>query len=118
MSKEDVIQMDGEVVENLPNAMFKIKLENGHVVLGHISGKMRQNFIRILVGDKVKVIDNDGEFSYVVTDLEVVDSNNFSVVEDSGDYRVTLITCTPLWTSEKRLVITAKLDKLYKKVWS
>ena len=55
MSKEDVIQMQGEVVENLPNATFRVKLENGHVVLGHISGKMRMHYIRILPGDKVKV---------------------------------------------------------------
>jgi translation initiation factor IF-1 len=54
-SKEDVIQMLGEVVENLPNATFRVKLENGHVVLGHISGKMRMNYIRILPGDKVTV---------------------------------------------------------------
>jgi len=55
MSKEDVIEMQGEVVENLPNATFRIKLENGHVVLGHISGKMRMHYIRILPGDKVQV---------------------------------------------------------------
>ena len=55
MSKEDVIEMQGEVVENLPNATFRIKLENGHVVLGYISGKMRMHYIRILPGDKVTV---------------------------------------------------------------
>ena len=55
MSKDDVIQMAGEVVENLPNAMFRVKLENGHVVLGHITGKMRMHYIRILPGDKVTV---------------------------------------------------------------
>ena len=55
MAKEDVIQMQGEVVENLPNATFRVKLENGHVVLGHISGKMRMHYIRILPGDKVTV---------------------------------------------------------------
>ena len=54
-SKEDVIQMLGEVVENLPNATFRVKLENGHVVLGHISGKMRMHYIKILPGDKVTV---------------------------------------------------------------
>jgi translation initiation factor IF-1 len=54
-SKEDVIQMLGEVIENLPNATFRVKLENGHVVLGHISGKMRMHYIRILPGDKVTV---------------------------------------------------------------
>ena len=55
MEKEDVIEMLGEVVENLPNATFRVKLENGHVVLGHISGKMRMHYIRILPGDKVTV---------------------------------------------------------------
>ena len=48
MSKEDVIEVEGLVVEKLPNAMFRVKLENGHIVLAHISGKMRMNFIRIL----------------------------------------------------------------------
>jgi len=55
MSKEDVIQMQGEVVENLPNATFRVKLENGHIVLGHISGKMRMHYIKILPGDRVKL---------------------------------------------------------------
>ncbi len=55
MSKDDVIQMAGEIIENLPNAMLRVKLENGHVVLGHISGKMRMHYIRILPGDKVTV---------------------------------------------------------------
>ena len=53
MSKEDVIEIEGIVVEKLPNAMFKVDLENGHQVLAHISGKLRKNFIRILPGDKV-----------------------------------------------------------------
>lgn len=55
MAKEDYIEMQGEVIENLPNATFKVKLENGHVVLGFISGKMRMHYIRILPGDKVQV---------------------------------------------------------------
>ena len=53
MSNEDVIEIEGIVVEKLPNAMFKVELENGHQVLAHISGKLRKNFIRILPGDKV-----------------------------------------------------------------
>ena len=53
MSKEDVIEVEGTVVEALPNAMLQVELENGHVVLAHVSGKMRMNFIRILPGDKV-----------------------------------------------------------------
>ena len=55
MSKDDVIEVEGKVVEKLPNAMFRVKLENGHIVLAHISGKMRMNFIRILPGDKVTI---------------------------------------------------------------
>ena len=55
MSKDDVFELEGRVVEALPNAMFQVKLENGHVILAHISGKLRMNFIRILPGDKVTV---------------------------------------------------------------
>ena len=55
MAKEDLIEMQGEVVENLPNATFRVKLENGHIVLGFISGKMRMHYIRTLPGDKVTV---------------------------------------------------------------
>ena len=55
MSKDDVFELEGRVVEDLPNAMFQVKLENGHVILAHISGKLRMNFIRILPGDKVTV---------------------------------------------------------------
>ena len=53
MSKTDVIEIEGVVVEKLPNAMFKVELGNGHIVLAHISGKLRMNFIKILPGDKV-----------------------------------------------------------------
>ena len=55
MSKEELIETEGTIVETLPNAMFRVKLENGHIVLAHVSGKMRMNFIRILPGDKVKL---------------------------------------------------------------
>ena len=55
MSKQDVIEVEGKVLEALPNAMFKVELENGHVVLAHVSGKIRMNFIRILPGDKVTI---------------------------------------------------------------
>lgn len=53
MSKEDVLEVEGTVIESMPNTMFKVELENGHQVLAHISGKLRMNFIRILPGDKV-----------------------------------------------------------------
>lgn len=55
MSKQDVIEVEGRVLEALPNAMFQVQLENGHVVLAHVSGKIRMNFIRILPGDKVTI---------------------------------------------------------------
>ncbi|CBG40291.1 translation initiation factor IF-1 [Helicobacter mustelae] len=55
MAKDDVIEIDGKVVEALPNATFRVELENGHVVLCHISGKMRMHYIKILPGDKVKI---------------------------------------------------------------
>ncbi len=55
MSKEEAIEVEGTVLEPLPNAMFRVELDNGHKVLAHISGKMRMHFIRILSGDKVKV---------------------------------------------------------------
>lgn len=55
MSKDDVIEIEGVVLESLPNAMFQVELQNGHKILAHISGKLRMNFIRILPGDKVTV---------------------------------------------------------------
>ena len=59
MSKADVIEIEGTVIEKLPNAMFQVELENGHKVLAHISGKLRMNFIRILPGDKVTICPKD-----------------------------------------------------------
>jgi len=55
MAKEELIETEGVIIETLPNAMFRVELESGHVVLAHVSGKMRMNFIRILPGDKVKL---------------------------------------------------------------
>jgi translation initiation factor IF-1 len=55
MAKDDVIEMEGTVLETLPNTMFRVQLENGHVVIAHISGRMRKHYIRILTGDKVKI---------------------------------------------------------------
>ena len=55
MAKEDLIEVEGEIVEALPNAMFRVKLDNGHIVLAHVSGNMRMHFIRILPGDRVKL---------------------------------------------------------------
>ena len=55
MAKEDNIEFDGEVIDTLPNTTFRVKLDNGHIVTAHISGKMRKNYIRILTGDKVTI---------------------------------------------------------------
>jgi len=55
VAKEDKLQVEGEVIDTLPNAMFKIRLDNGHEVLGHLAGKMRMHYIRIVPGDKVSV---------------------------------------------------------------
>lgn len=55
MAKEENIEFEGEVIDTLPNTMFRVQLENGHVIIAHISGKMRKNYIKILTGDKVKV---------------------------------------------------------------
>ena len=55
MAKEDSIEMDGTIVDTLPNTMFRVELDNGHTVTAHISGKMRKHYIRILTGDRVKV---------------------------------------------------------------
>ncbi|MDD4381816.1 MAG: sortase [Candidatus Dojkabacteria bacterium] len=74
------------------------------------------NLDKIMIGDEIKVIDKYNEFTYIVTGKKDVNPNDISVLQPTNDYRLTLITCTPLWTHEKRLVITAKLDKLYKKV--
>ncbi len=55
MAKEDALQLEGTVIETLPNTMFRVELENGHIVTAHISGRMRKNYIRIMTGDKVTV---------------------------------------------------------------
>ncbi len=74
------------------------------------------NLDKIAIGDEIVIKHKEGDWKYVVTETKVVDDNDLSVVRDSDDYRLTLITCTPLWTSEQRFVVIAKLDKLYQKV--
>jgi len=74
------------------------------------------NLDKVNIGDSVILKHNEGEWKYIVTETKIVEENDISIVKDTDDYRLTLITCTPLWTSEKRLVIIAKLDKLYQKV--
>ncbi len=72
------------------------------------------NLDKVKVGDKIEVVQNDNQFTYIVTETKVVEKNDISVLQDYSDYRITLITCSPLWTSKQRLVIVGKLDKLYK----
>jgi len=74
------------------------------------------NLDKVSIGDKIKVSVGEETYTYVVTDINVAEPNDISVIQQTDDYRLTLITCTPLWTSKERLVVTAKLDKLYKKV--
>lgn len=74
------------------------------------------NLDKIKIGDEIKVKHIEGEYTYIVVEKKIVAPNDMSTIDKSEDYRLTLITCTPLWTSEKRLVVVAKLDKLYKKV--
>ena len=65
MSKQDVIEVEGGVLESLPNAMFKVELQNKHTILAHVSGKLRMNYIRIVPGDKVTVEMSRYDLSYV-----------------------------------------------------
>lgn len=71
---------------------------------------------QLQVGDEIVIKHKEGQYTYIIVDTHIADPNDISVLENTEDYRLTLITCTPLWTSEKRLVITAKLDKLYKTI--
>jgi len=90
------------------------------VVIGHRYAKLPPNkdtffnLDKVKVGDKIEVIQNNNQFTYIVTESRVVEKNDISVLQDYSDYRITLITCSPLWTSKQRLVIVGKLDKLYK----
>ncbi len=74
------------------------------------------NLDKVNVGDQIKINVGEETYTYVVTHISTAEPNDISVIQQTDDYRLTLITCTPLWTSKERLVITAKLDKLYKKV--
>lgn len=90
------------------------------VIIGHRYAKLppnRDTFFnldKVKVGDRVEVVQSNNKFTYIVTDTRVVDKDDISVLQDYSDYRITLITCSPLWTSKQRLVIVGKLDKLYK----
>lgn len=72
------------------------------------------NLDKVKIGDRIEVVQNDNTYTYIVTENKVVEKNDISVLADYSDWRITLITCSPLWTSKQRLVIVGKLDKLYK----
>lgn len=74
------------------------------------------NLDKVKIGDSVRISQEEGSYTYIVTEINIVEPNDTSILQKTDDYRLTLVTCTPLWTSSQRLVITAKLDKLYKKV--
>ena len=74
------------------------------------------NLDQTKIGERIKITDKLSSYTYIVTDILEVEPNDITAISETEDYRLTLITCTPLWTSEKRLLIVAKLDKLYKKV--
>lgn len=101
-------------ISNLPGQ------KGNTVIIGHRYAKLPPNkdtffnLDKVKVGDRVEVVQRDNKFTYIVTDTKVVDKNDISVLQDYSDYRITLITCSPLWTSKQRLVIVGKLDKLYK----
>lgn len=90
------------------------------VIIGHRYAKLPPNkdtffnLDKVKIGDRIEVIQSDNHFTYIVTDTRVVEKNDVSVLQNYSDYRITLITCSPLWTSKQRLVIVGKLDKLYK----
>ena len=84
MSKSDVIELEGKVIEKLPNAMFQVELENGHQVLAHISGKLRMNYIRILPGDKVTI-----ELSpYDLSKGRIIWRDKYKVIKRKGIVRI------------------------------
>lgn len=74
------------------------------------------NLDKIKIGEKIQIMTDNGEFNYIVLEIRETEANDSSVLEQTEEYTITLVTCTPLWTSEKRLVVIGKLDKLYKKV--
>lgn len=125
------IEVEGDIYEGLePTTMNKgfwhfptsnLPGQKGNIVIiGHRYAKLppnRDTFFnldKVKVGDRIEVKQSDTVYTYIVTDSKIVEKNDISVLQDYSDYRITLITCSPLWTSKQRLVIVGKLDKLYK----
>ena len=73
------------------------------------------NLDKVRKGDSISFTQDGDNYNYIVSEIKIVEKNDISVIQESSDYRVTLITCTPLWTSHQRLVVIGKLDKLYQK---
>ena len=90
------------------------------VIIGHRYAKLPPNkdtffnLDKVKVGDKIEVVQLDQTHTYIVTDTKIVEKNDISILQNYSDYRITLITCSPLWSSNQRLVVVGKLDKLYK----
>jgi len=90
------------------------------VIIGHRYAKLPPNkdtffnLDKVKVGDKIEVVQLDQTHTYIVTDTKIVEKNDISILQNYSDYRITLITCSPLWSSDQRLVVIGKLDKLYK----
>lgn len=125
------IEVEGQVYEGLESKTMNrgfwhfpasnLPGQKGNtVIIGHRYAKLPPNkdtffnLDKVKVGDRIEVIQLDNHFTYIVTDTRVVEKNDISVLQNYSDYRITLITCSPLWTSKQRLVIVGKLDKLYK----
>ncbi len=125
------IEVEGQVYEGLDShtmnkgfwhfPISSLPGQKGNIVLiGHRYAKLPPNkdtffnLDKVKVGDRIEVIQSNTQYTYIVTESKVVEKNDISVLEDYSDWRITLITCSPLWTSKQRLVIVGKLDKLYK----
>ncbi|KKP41423.1 MAG: sortase family protein, sortase A [candidate division WS6 bacterium GW2011_GWE2_33_157] len=124
------IEVDGLVYEGLESKTMdrgfwhfptsNLPGQKGNVVIiGHRYAKLPPqkdtffNLDKVKVGDKIQVVQSDIEYTYIVADTRVVEKNDISILQDFTDYRITLVTCTPLWSAKQRLVIVGKLDKLY-----
>jgi sortase A len=129
--KVDSIEVEGKVYEGIDSNTMNLGFwhfpisslpgkKGNFVIIGHRYANLPPkkntffNLDKVRVGDKIEVLQSESHFTYIVTETKVVEKNDVSILHDFSDYRITLITCTPLWTANQRLVIVGKLDKLYK----
>ncbi len=125
----DAYILDGETAHRMDYGPWHFPLSSypgakgNMVIIGHRFAELPPsqntffNLDKIMVGDKILITQKGGiSYTYTVTETKVVEKNDRSVLADHGDYRITLITCTPLWTSKQRLVITGILDKAYSNI--